>query len=60
MHSLIHHEYARSAAAERVRRASERPPRRPRSQPPPVRRSIAFAVARLAVRLDAETARRAV
>jgi hypothetical protein len=60
MHSLIGHEYTRATAAERRRRAAERPPGRPRSQPPPLRRGAAIAVARLAVRLDADAARRAV
>ena len=58
MHSLIGHEYTRATAAERRRLAAERPPGRPRSQPPPLRRGAAIAVARLAVRLDADAARR--
>ncbi len=60
MHSLIHLEHARADAAERRRRPSIRPSRPPRPQPPPMRQRAAHAVGRIASRLDAETARRAV
>jgi hypothetical protein len=60
MHSLNHLSVARVDAAERVRRASraERPVARHR--PPPLRGRAAYAAARLARRLDSESARRAV
>lgn len=60
MHSLIHAEFARADAAERRRSASRRQPRPPRPEPPPVRQRAAHAAGRLASRLDADTARRAV
>jgi hypothetical protein len=60
MHSLVHLSVARADAAERVRRASraERPVVRHR--PPPLRGRAAANAARLARRLDSESARRAV
>ncbi len=60
MHSLIHIEHARADAAERVRRPIHRPQRPVKPQPPPIRRRAAHAAGRIASRLDAETARRAV
>ena len=61
MHSLIHHDYARSVAEERVRLASKSRASAGRHRPPPaVRVRAARAAARLAHRLDAESARRAV
>ena len=60
MHSLIHIEHARADAAERRRRAASRPSRPPRPQPPPIRSRAAHAVGRIASRLDADSARRAV
>jgi hypothetical protein len=60
MHSLIHIENAHATAAERGRRATGRPARPPRPEPPPLRRHAARAVAHVAIRLDRETARRAV
>ncbi|HEX8105380.1 MAG TPA: hypothetical protein VF533_22380 [Solirubrobacteraceae bacterium] len=59
MHSLIHIEHARVDATERRRRATSRLPRPPKPQPPPIRWRAAHAVARVATRLDAESARRA-
>jgi hypothetical protein len=60
VHSLIHPVVAQEIAADRIRHAprAERASRRHR--PPPVRRSAAYAVARMARRLDADGARRAV
>jgi len=58
MPSLIHLEYARADAAERRRLGRARPPLPPRPEPPPLRRRAAAGLARLARRLDAETARR--
>jgi hypothetical protein len=60
VHSLINETYAHTVAADRVRpqpRAA-RAPRRHR--PPPVRGRAAYAVARVARRLDRDVARRAV
>jgi hypothetical protein len=60
MHSLNHPAYGRAVTAERAR-ASARRRRGARSQhPPPARSRAAFAVARLARRLDHAAARRAV
>jgi hypothetical protein len=60
MHTLLEQELYRAEAADRVRRASGVvvPPRR--QHPPPVRGRVAYAAARLARRLDSESARRAV
>lgn len=64
MHSLIHLEYVRADAAERLRRASRHPHLPPKSEPPPppppLRRRAAHVAGRLARRLDADAARRAV
>jgi hypothetical protein len=59
MHSLNHLHLAEADAVDRVRRAS-RVKRVRRHRPPPVRGRAAYAAARLASRLDAESARRAV
>jgi hypothetical protein len=60
MHTLLHSDLARTIAADRVDRAPRAalPPRRP--QPPPLRRRAAHVTARLARRLDHESARRAI
>jgi hypothetical protein len=60
MHPHIQYELARTVIADRIDRAPRAalPPRRP--QPPPIRRRAAHAVARLARRLDHESARRAI
>jgi hypothetical protein len=60
MHSLNHVHVARAAAAERVRQAPRAEQRVRRQHPPPIRVRAAVAVARLARRLDPESARRAV
>ena len=60
MHSLNHPAYARSVVEERVE-AAERAAKHGRSQhPPPVRSRAAYAVARIARRIDIAAARRAV
>jgi len=60
MHSLFHLENVRADASERQRVSRRRaiPPRKP--EPPPLRRRAAHVAGRLAIRLDAEAARRAV
>ncbi len=60
MHSLIHIEYARAHAAERRGRPYHGHPRPTKPQPPPMRSRAAHAAARIASRLDADSARRAV
>ncbi|MBA2515128.1 MAG: hypothetical protein H0V26_12520 [Solirubrobacterales bacterium] len=60
MHPLIHLEHARVDASERLRRASRHNRVPPRPKPPPLRGRAAHATGRLARRLDAEAARRAV
>ena len=59
MHSLLHSDLARSVAADRVERASRAVSPIRRQHPPPVRGRMAYAMARLALRLDTESARRA-
>ena len=60
MHSNLHYELYRAETADRVRRARrvERPLRR--QHPPPLRGRVAYAAARLARRLDPESARKAI
>ena len=60
MHSLVHLSVARADATERVRRGSSAESPVPRHRPPPLRGRAAYAAARLASRLDSESARRAV
>jgi hypothetical protein len=60
MHSLSHYDLARAIADDRIRPISRGVARPRRHRPPPVRRHVAYAVARLADRLDSESARRAV
>jgi hypothetical protein len=57
---MIHLENARADAAERHRRADRRRHVPPRPEPPPLRLRAAHAAGRLAIRLDADAARRAV
>ena len=61
MHSLNHAELAGYVARERVRSAAHlhRPSRPPRPRPP-ARARAAYAVARVASRLDRQAAKRAV
>ena len=60
MHSLNHTAYAHAAAADRLRSVPRGVARSRRHKPPPVRGHVAYAVARVAGRLDSESARRAV
>ena len=60
MHSLNHDVYAKSVAADRVRPVPRAVYASRRHRPPPVRGRAAYAVARVAHRLDADVARRAV
>ena len=60
MHSLNHNAYAHAVIADRLRAVPRGVARPRRHRPPPLRRHVAYAVARLAERLDAESARRAV
>jgi hypothetical protein len=60
MHSLNQHELYRAEAADRVRRAQRVVVPERRQHPPPVRGRAAYAAARLARRLDSESARRAI
>jgi hypothetical protein len=60
MHSQLQFELYRVLAADRVRDVPSVvvPPRRP--HPPPVRGRVAYIAARLARRLDSESARKAI
>jgi hypothetical protein len=60
MHSDLQFELYRTLAADRVRNAPGAPVPRRRQHPPPVRGRAAYAAARLARRLDSESARRAI
>ena len=60
MHSLNHVVYAHSVAADRVRPVPRAVSASRRDRPPPVRGRAAYAVARVARRLDADVARRTV
>jgi hypothetical protein len=60
MHSLNHVVYGRVVAADRVRSGSGAVRAKQRHRPPPVRRRVALVAARIARRLDAETARNVV
>ena len=60
MHSLAHNAYANAHAADRLRAVPRGVARTRRHRPPPIRRHVAYAVARVAGRLDNESARRAV
>jgi hypothetical protein len=60
MHSLNLSAYSHAVAAEHVAEAERRAKSGRPEHPPPVRRWAAFVAARLARRLDATTARRAV
>ena len=57
---MIQIAYADAVAADRVRPTARGVARARRHRPPPVRRRVAYAVARVAGRLDAESARRAI
>jgi hypothetical protein len=60
MHSLSHKAYADAVVADRLRSVPRGIARPRRHRPPPVRRHVAYVVARVAGRLDPESARRAV
>ena len=60
MHSLNHYDLAHAIAADRVRLDARGVARPRRHRPPPVRRHVAYAVARVADWLDSESARRPV
>ena len=60
MHSNIQYELYRAMAADRVRSDSRAVIPVRRMHPPPVRGRVAYVAARLASRLDYESARRAV
>ena len=60
MHSLNHAAYANAVVADRLRAVPRGVSRTRRHRPPPVRGHVAYAVARVAGRLDSESARRAV
>ena len=59
MHSNLHYELYRAESADRARRAHRVVVPLRRHHPPPIRGRAAYVVARLAHRLDAESARRA-
>ena len=61
MHPHLQYQLARAEAAERVRRVPRAGvPIRRDKHPPPIRGRAAFVTARIARRLDSESARRAV
>jgi hypothetical protein len=60
MHSLLHDPLYRSLAADRVRPAPRAVSPVRRQHPPPLRGRVAYAAARLARRLDRESAEKAV
>lgn len=60
MHSGLHNELYRAEAADRVRRAQRVPVPPRRKRPPPLRGRVAYVAARLASRLDPESAKRAI
>jgi hypothetical protein len=60
MHSLLSNELYRVLAADRVRNAPSVVVPVRRTNPPPIRGRVAYVAARLARRLDSESARKAV
>jgi len=60
MHSQLSNELIRVLAADRIRQAPSVVVPERRQHPPPLRGRVAYAAARLARRLDAESARKAV
>ncbi len=60
MHSLNHIAYGNAVAADRLRAVPRGIARSRRHRPPPIRGHVAYAVARLAGRLDSDSARRAI
>jgi len=59
MHTNLHEELYRAEAADRVRRTHRVVVPLRRQHPPPIRGRAAYAAARLARRLDSESARKA-
>ncbi len=59
MHSLLHDPLYRSLAAERVRHTPRAVTPGRRRHPPPLRGRVAYVAARLARRLDRESAQKA-
>lgn len=60
MHTLLQNELYRELAADRVRRAPRAVVPERRQHPPPIRGVVAYAAARLAHRIEPESARKAV
>jgi hypothetical protein len=60
MHTNLHYELYRAEAADRVRRAHRAVLPLRRKHPPPLRGRAAYAAARIARRLDSESAKKAV
>jgi len=60
MHLQLHDELYRTIAADRIRNARRAAIPERRLHPPPIRGRAAYAAARLARRLDSESARRAI
>jgi hypothetical protein len=60
MHSNLHYELYRAEAADRVRRANRAVVPLRRRHPPPLRGRAAYVAARVAHRLDSESAKKAV
>ena len=60
MHSQLSNELIRVLAADRIRQAPSVVVPERRQHPPPLRGRVAYAAARLARRLDSESARKAV
>jgi hypothetical protein len=60
MHSNLHYELYRAETADRVRRANRAVVPLRRVHPPPLRGRVAYVAARLARRLDPESAKKAV
>ena len=60
MHSQLSNELARVLAADRIRQAPSVVVPKRRQHPPPIRVRAAYVAARLARRLDPESARKAV
>jgi hypothetical protein len=60
MHSDLHDALYRAQAADRAGRAPRAVAPLRRQHPPPIRGRVAYAAARLARRLDSESARKAV
>jgi hypothetical protein len=60
MHSQLQFELYQALAADRIRNAPRAASPKRRQHPPPIRGRAAYAAARLARRLDSESARKAI